>query len=262
MSMQIENLNNYELAIRQRNEISHMLQATILERDAALFAARQHLQTVETQARIIAGQAAQAPIQSAELAEPFAYFIKLNGRLVECHADEPKAFAAYTAPTAQQQASTVPAGWKLVPCEPAPDSVDAALAVDVEGEDDTLEAYRILYRAMVDYAPQPPVAPAHALTDAARDVLAERQRQIGVEGWTPKHDDQYVNDELSLAAACYAITAETCLQNKPSPQMWPWPENWWKPTTDRRNLIKAGALILAEIERLDRAAHLTRKGAL
>ena len=28
---------------------------------------------------------------------------------------------------------------------------------------------------------------------------------------------------------------------------------WFKPTTPRRDLVKAGALIIAEIERLDRA---------
>lgn len=99
--------------------------------------------------------------------------------------------------------------------------------------------------------------PAEPVTAAARDVLAERQRQVAVEGWTPEHDDQYQNDELSLAAACYAIASDTALQTS-SPNMWPWPEDWWKPTTERRNLVKAGALILAEIERLDRAERITK----
>lgn len=36
-------------------------------------------------------------------------------------------------------------------------------------------------------------------------------------------------------------------------EVWPWDESWWKPTNRRRDLVKAGALILAEIERLDRA---------
>ncbi|HHW2459226.1 TPA: AAA family ATPase [Pseudomonas aeruginosa] len=35
---------------------------------------------------------------------------------------------------------------------------------------------------------------------------------------------------------------------------WPWDEQWWKPTSARRDLVKACALALAEIERLDRAA--------
>lgn len=32
----------------------------------------------------------------------------------------------------------------------------------------------------------------------------------------------------------------------------PWDEKWWKPKNPRRDLVKAGALILAEIERIDR----------
>lgn len=38
------------------------------------------------------------------------------------------------------------------------------------------------------------------------------------------------------------------------PQYWPFNQEWWKPTTARHNLVKAGALIAAEIERIDRAA--------
>lgn len=86
---------------------------------------------------------------------------------------------------------------------------------------------------------------------AASAVLAERARQINAEGWTPEHDDQYSNGELAVAAGCYApynTQASMC------PAEWPWDSSWWKPTTRRRALEKAGALILAEIERLDRAA--------
>jgi hypothetical protein len=88
------------------------------------------------------------------------------------------------------------------------------------------------------------------LTKAAQDVLAERQRQISAEGWTPEHDDAHNNGELALAAGKYAGAAGgwTSLVG------WPWSQHWWKPGTPRRMLVKAGALILAEIERLDRKA--------
>ena len=90
----------------------------------------------------------------------------------------------------------------------------------------------------------------NGMTHAARDVLSERQRQIEVEGWTPEGDAAYRDGELADAAACYARPryrmGETC------PPEWPWAGKWWKPTDRRRNLVKAGALILAEIERLDR----------
>jgi hypothetical protein len=90
----------------------------------------------------------------------------------------------------------------------------------------------------------------NALTKAAQDVLAERQRQISVEGWHPDHDDGHNHGEMALAAGKYAGAAGgwTSLVG------WPWAPEWWKPGTPRRMLVKAGALILAEIERLDRAA--------
>lgn len=86
-----------------------------------------------------------------------------------------------------------------------------------------------------------------AQTDAARDVLAERRRQVDVEGRLSIHDDQYVQGQLAQAAACYAVQGEYHF-----PENWPWSLTWWKPKDQRRNLVKAGALILADIERLDR----------
>jgi hypothetical protein len=106
-----------------------------------------------------------------------------------------------------------------------------------------------------------------ANTSAARDVLVERQRQVEVEGWTPEHDDSLKAGSLAAAAACYAFNAAAWLGSPSavdrsrygdlSPiswRTWPWAEKWWKPKNERRDLVKAGALILAEIERLDRAA--------
>lgn len=91
-------------------------------------------------------------------------------------------------------------------------------------------------------------------TAAAADVLAERKRQVTADRWTPGHDDEYEHGELADAAGCYALSSELfdCAGEPPRP--WPWPDEWWKPTNRRRDLVKAGALILAEIERLDRAA--------
>jgi hypothetical protein len=96
-------------------------------------------------------------------------------------------------------------------------------------------------------------ASAQAAPDAVRDVLAERRRQVEAEGWTPEHDDKYKGAELRLAALCY-MRAETITTPGVLPGAWPWAANWWKPSTDRRNLVKAGALILAEIERIDHAS--------
>ena len=105
---------------------------------------------------------------------------------------------------------------------------------------------------------------SRTVTAAAADVLAERQRQVTAEGWSPKHDDQYKNTELAFAASCYAFHAAAAswdledngipYDSHPVPKQWPWDPSWWRPTDARRDLVKAGALILAEIERIDRAA--------
>ncbi|MFY3626070.1 hypothetical protein ACOTFH_05535 [Achromobacter xylosoxidans] len=109
----------------------------------------------------------------------------------------------------------------------------------------------LLYEAMK--ALRAPAA-GDARTAAARDVLAERQRQISVEGWTPEHDDLHTTGALATAAGCYAMFTLAYPPGDPV-SFWPWSPSWWKPSDQsRRNLVKAGALILAEIERLDRAA--------
>lgn len=105
---------------------------------------------------------------------------------------------------------------------------------------------------------------ARAFNPAILDVIAERQRQQSVEGWTPEHDDLHDSGELAGAAACYAHytnargwvfpTNPGDYQSADEPDNWPWDRSWWKPTNPRRDLVKAGALILAEIERIDRAA--------
>ena len=91
------------------------------------------------------------------------------------------------------------------------------------------------------------------MTKAALDVLAERRRQIEAEGWTPEHDDEHSKGQLAAAAACYALASIGIKGNEDVQiRFWPWDDGWWRPSNRRRDLVKAGALILAEIERLDR----------
>ena len=103
---------------------------------------------------------------------------------------------------------------------------------------------------------------AKAPAKAAADVLAERDRQISAEGWTPEHDDEHDRGELSRASACYVM--QSALDTIATPgladatrhmvrELWPFARGWWKSSGSRRDLVKAAALILAEIERLDRA---------
>jgi len=94
-----------------------------------------------------------------------------------------------------------------------------------------------------------------AVSKAATDVLAERERQVTAEGWTPEHDDDHNNGELAKAAACYALQSACPGNQGDYLRFWPveWASSWWKPKDSRSDLVKAGALILAEIERIDRA---------
>lgn len=80
-------------------------------------------------------------------------------------------------------------------------------------------------------------------------IAEERRRQIAIEGWTPEHDDKHKGGELSTAAACYSAPHIDELVS-----WWPWNKKWWKPTPEDRvrELAKAGALIAAEIDRLNR----------
>lgn len=88
-------------------------------------------------------------------------------------------------------------------------------------------------------------------------ISEERKRQIEVEGWTNDHDSKYYTGQLVYAASCYLVYdyphwAE-CVEAIPIPKMWPWAKEWWKPTPENRirELQKAGALIAAEIDRLN-----------
>ena len=84
-------------------------------------------------------------------------------------------------------------------------------------------------------------------------IAAERQRQIGVEGWTPEHDAEHDHGELIAAGVCYAMAADPDGAGDTAEDWWPWEESWWKPSNDPvRNLVRAGALIAAEIDRLQR----------
>lgn len=93
---------------------------------------------------------------------------------------------------------------------------------------------------------------------AALDVLGERTRQIEAEGWTPEHDDEHTDAAMAYAAAGYAIEAADELYGVETPTVDPvyspiFPEGWeFKRSAPRRMLVKAAALLLAEIERLDR----------
>ena len=93
---------------------------------------------------------------------------------------------------------------------------------------------------------------------AAGDVLVERKRQIEQEGFDSFHDDDHDAGDLACAGAAYALEAGCKLNPQMQqgldgpPDFWMWHIKWWKPKDPRRDLVRAAALIIAEIERIDR----------
>ncbi len=88
---------------------------------------------------------------------------------------------------------------------------------------------------------------------AVLDVCSERRRQIEREGHTAEHDDQYGDGQLERAGAAYALVS--CPRGGWFVNdIWPFTGRWFKPRSHRENLVRAAALLIAAIERLDRAA--------
>lgn len=100
-------------------------------------------------------------------------------------------------------------------------------------------------------------------------IAAERQRQVEAEGWTAEHDQGHTLGELAVAGACYALLArwgDATVLGRPLLRsiLWPWDAEWFKPAEypdppydknvhrDKhvKDLVRAGALIAAEIDRL------------
>lgn len=121
--------------------------------------------------------------------------------------------------------------------------------------------------------------------DGAECIAAERARQIADEGWTPEHDDEHADGSLAMAAVCYATPAllyekqDRYVNRTIFVDPWPWQSDAprWDGNGDKRYcygscrdnpgnvlpdpstytpaerldlLVKAGALIAAEIDRL------------
>ena len=107
-------------------------------------------------------------------------------------------------------------------------------------------------------------ASSAAPSEGVRDVVAERQRQIYGEGFDEAHDEQWAHDELVEAAVCYCEAPTLLALGLPpaqGPGAWPWDLKWWKPKDRRRDLVRAAALIIAEIDRLDRVTVQSPAGA-
>lgn len=95
-------------------------------------------------------------------------------------------------------------------------------------------------------------------------IAEERQRQMDGEGWTRTHDRRHPSGALAMAAVCYAAdepiyTRQTATiggnSEMPIEQFrfpWPFDAFYFKPKDRLRNLVRAGALIAAEIDKMRR----------
>lgn len=90
-------------------------------------------------------------------------------------------------------------------------------------------------------------------------ITEERVRQISQEGYTLGHDAGYVKFELVKAAIAYLVTyvhygSEFAGNNPMASHWWPWDWRIFKPLSNNgnplRDLVRAGALIAAEIDRI------------
>lgn len=83
-------------------------------------------------------------------------------------------------------------------------------------------------------------------------IQLERARQVS-KGWTAEHDDLHADGEIALAAACYALTSRVEIEGVPRMinALWPWEREAFQPRGGGgiTDLVRAGALIVAEIER-------------
>lgn len=83
------------------------------------------------------------------------------------------------------------------------------------------------------------------------EVATERAKQIS-KGFDASQDDRYTENELVLAATAYSINVAAPRHSVEVPYSFPWAAQYFKPEGRRADLIKAVALLVAEIERMDR----------
>lgn len=116
---------------------------------------------------------------------------------------------------------------------------------------------------MIQRIREPHRSPSEKTLKAIDEVIAERRRQVEEEGWSLVHDTNHDAGELCSAGAAYALNAG-CILNPhngtpiedPTQCGWPFDLSWWKPKDPRRDLIRAAALIIAEVDRMDYIASL------
>ena len=148
---------------------------------------------------------------------------------------------------------------------------DAFLAIDavnalpelikrIRDGDEQLAAAKVDIVKLQDAAKPIPAATDSGgwMSQAWSDVVIERNRQMNEEGYNKDRDDCYTCGELAEAAATYALlgTAGNMVSADKAASIFPWDPEHLKPSSARKNMVKAAALLLAEIERIDRKGEM------
>lgn len=101
---------------------------------------------------------------------------------------------------------------------------------------------------------------AQSAADIIQKAVCERMRQLKALGWTTEHDDEHVSEELAGLAAFYALPEAARYWDATSTGYGKrlgdaiLPQGWFADSCDRRQeLTKAIALLVAEVQRMDRA---------
>ena len=118
------------------------------------------------------------------------------------------------------------------------------------------------YDRLIRQTPKETLTPDRSPLTSAEAFLAERMKQTGIKNFTPENDDQYKAGELVRASHAYSYHAglpDKQRSDKTPPSCWPWDTIHWHPAIGNstearlRELEKAGALLLAEFDRLERS---------
>ncbi|WP_278369551.1 hypothetical protein [Vreelandella titanicae] len=196
---------------------------------------------------------------ASDILEPFGFDVNVRSTELPNEDDEPEDFARFTEnyeAYIEALEHTPPGGFTEIARFETEDGDIVFVSVRAK----TFFAQRLLgsdpdYSELVN--PQ---------ARAGQAIYEERTRQMQMEDFSRERDDHYMKGELARAAGAYASVAGNAIERGASDTSnmlttdWPFDCAWWKPTTPRRDLVKAGALILAEIERQDRAAAYAKAG--
>lgn len=106
------------------------------------------------------------------------------------------------------------------------------------------------------------------MSKASDEVLAERQRQIDAEGYDASHDDDHSPEDIVRAGLTYALLSLAHPDHRGDVSiglnsggvkinwkdhaklLWPWVDGP-KPKNMRRDLVRAAALLIAAVDRMD-----------